>query len=169
MRNKKKEVIVLLPIFVWVCIVTITGHVLNIESNWVYCLMVPLFFLLSGEVKEKVKTVVFGAFTGLVVSYLLCIVITVLSTIIGPTFGWIIPVVLAVAALMLLRPFFPYVCNNVAFLYMVVATRDAASFYAEFWYLLLYFAVGGVIYLGGVLVIVKFLQNQKKKNMAAAK
>jgi hypothetical protein len=100
-----------------------------------------------------------------VVSYLLCIVVTVLSGIIGAAWGWVIPVTLAVAALMLLRPFFPYVCNNVAFLYMVIATRDSAAFFAEFWSLMIYFVVGGIIYLGGILLIVKALQKLAAKKV----
>jgi hypothetical protein len=122
---------------------------------------------MGGEIKTKIKTVIGGALTGLIVSYLLCIGVTLLSGIIGPTFGWIIPVALAVAALMLLRPFFPYVCNNVAFLYMVVATRDSAAFFAEFWSLMIYFVVGGIIYLGGILLIIMGLQKLAKKKAAA--
>jgi hypothetical protein len=122
---------------------------------------------MGGEINTKIKTVVGGAVTGLIVSYLLCIGVTLLSGIIGPTFGWIIPVSLAVAALMLLRPFFPYVCNNVAFLYMVVATRDSAAFFEEFWSLMIYFVVGGLIYLGGILLIIKGLQKLAAKKAAA--
>jgi hypothetical protein len=162
-NNKKKEVLVLLPIFAWVMTVTIGGHFLNIHSSWVFGIMVPIFFLMGGEIQQKIKTVVGGALTGLVVSYLLCIVVTVLSGIIGAAWGWVIPVTLAVAALMLLRPFFPYVCNNVAFLYMVIATRDSAAFFAEFWSLMIYFVVGGIIYLGGILLIVKALQKLAAK------
>ncbi len=164
-NNKKKEVLVLLPIFAWVMTVTIGGHFLNIHSSWVFGIMVPIFFLMGGEIEQKLKTVVGGALTGLVVSYLLCIVVTVLSGIIGAAWGWVIPVTLAVAALMLLRPFFPYVCNNVAFLYMVIATRDSAAFFAEFWSLMIYFVVGGIIYLGGILLIVKALQKLAAKKV----
>jgi hypothetical protein len=164
-NNKKKEVLVLLPIFAWVMTVTIGGHFLNIHSSWVFGIMVPIFFLMGGENEQKLKTVVGGALTGLVVSYLLCIVVTVLSGIIGAAWGWVIPVTLAVAALMLLRPFFPYVCNNVAFLYMVIATRDSAAFFAEFWSLMIYFVVGGIIYLGGILLIVKALQKLAAKKV----
>lgn len=162
-NNKKKEVLVLLPIFAWVMTVTIGGHFLNIHSSWVFGIMVPIFFLMGGEIEQKLKTVVGGALTGLVVSYLLCIVVTVLSGIIGAAWGWVIPVTLAVAALMLLRPFFPYVCNNVAFLYMVIATKDSEAFFAEFWSLMIYFVVGGIIYLGGILLIVKTLQKLAAK------
>lgn len=164
-NNKKKEVLVLLPIFAWVMTVTIGGHFLNIHSSWVFGIMVPIFFLMGGENEQKLKTVVGGALTGLVVSYLLCIVVTVLSGIIGAAWGWVIPVTLAVAALMLLRPFFPYVCNNVAFLYMVIATRDSAAFFEEFWSLMIYFVVGGIIYLGGILLIVKALQKLAAKKV----
>lgn len=165
--NKKKEVLTLLPIYAWVMIITIGGHLLNIHNSWVFGIMVPIFFIMGGEINTKIKTVVGGALTGLITSYVLCIGVGLLSGIVGPIFGWIIPVSLAVAALMLLRPFFPYVCNNVAFLYMVVATRDAEAFFAEFWSLMIYFVVGGVIYLGGILLIVKGLQKLAKK-MAAA-
>lgn len=165
--SKKKEVLVLLPIYAWVMLITIGGHLLNIHSSWVFGIMVPIFFLMGGEINTKIKTVVGGAVTGLITSYLLCIGVALLSGIIGPTFGWIIPVSLAVAALMLLRPFFPYVCNNVAFLYMVVATKDSEAFFAEFWHLMIYFVVGGLIYLGGILLIVKGLQNLAKKKAAA--
>ena len=165
--NKKKEVLILLPIYAWVMIVTITGYLLNIHNSWISGIMIPIFFIMGGEINTKIKTVVGGAVTGLIVSYLLCIGVTLLSGIIGPTFGWIIPVSLAVAALMLLRPFFPYVCNNVAFLYMVVATRDSAAFFEEFWSLMIYFVVGGLIYLGGILLIIKGLQKLAAKKAAA--
>ena len=165
--SKKKEVLTLLPIYAWVMFITIGGHLLNIHSSWVFGIMVPIFFIMGGEINTKIKTVVGGAVTGLFASYLLCIGVALLSGIIGPTFGWIIPVSLAVAALMLLRPFFPYVCNNVAFLYMVVATRDSAAFFAEFWSLMLYFVVGGIIYLGGILLIIKGLRKLAEKKTAA--
>ncbi len=165
--NKKKEVLTLLPIYAWVMFITIGGHLLDIHCSWIFGMMVPIFFIMGGEINTKIKTVIGGALTGLFVSYLLCIGVTLLSTVIGPTFGWIIPVSLAVAALMLLRPFCPYICNNVAFLYMVVCTRDSAAFYAEFWSLLIYFVVGGTIYLGGILLIVKGLQTLAKKKAAA--
>lgn len=169
MKNKMKEVIILLPLYAWVMCVTIGGHLLEIESSWVFGVMVPIFFLMGGEMKQKVPTVVGGAVTGLVISYLLCIVVTLLSGVIGPVFGWIIPVSLVIAALMLLRPFLPYVCNNVAFLYMIIATRDPATFYAEFGSLMVYFLVGGLIYLGGILLIIKGLQALGKKKAAAEK
>lgn len=166
--SKKQEVLTLLPIYAWVMIITIGGYLLQIKSSWVFGIMVPIFFLMGGEIQQKIKTVVFGAITGLIVSYLLCIVVTFLTGVIGAIWGWIIPVTLAVAVLTLLRPFFPYVCNNVAFLYMVIATKDSASFFEEFWSLLIYFVVGGTIYLGGILLIVKGLQNLAKK-IAAGK
>lgn len=169
MKNKIKEVIILLPFYIWVMCVTIGGHLLGIESSWVFGIMVPIFFLMGGEVKQKVPTVVGGAVTGLVLSWLMCIVVTVLSGVIGPVWGWIIPVSLVIAALMLLRPFLPYVCNNVAFLYMIVATRDAEAFFAEFGSLMIYFVVGGLIYLGGILLIIKGLQALGKKKAAAEK
>ena len=160
--SKKKEVLTLLPIYAWVMFITIGGHLLNIHS-----VMVPISFIMGGAINTKITTVVGGAVTGLFASYLLCIGVALLSGIIGPTFGWIIPVSLAVAALMLLRPFFPYVCNNVAFLYMVVATRDSAAFFAEFWSLMLYFVVGGIVYLGGILLIIKGLRKLAEKKTAA--
>ena len=166
-HNKKKEVLILLPIFAWVMAVTIGGHFLNIHSSGVFGIMVPIFFLMGGEIGEKLKTVVGGAVTGLFMSYLLCITVTVLSGIIGEAWGWLIPVTLAVAALMLLKPFFPYVCNNVAFLYMVIATKDSAEFFAEFWSLMLYFVVGGIIYLGGILLIVMSLKKLAAKKAKA--
>jgi hypothetical protein len=168
-HNKKQEVLTLLPIYAWVMLITIGGHFLNIHSSWVFGIMVPIFFIMGGEINQKIKTVVGGALTGLIFSYLLCIAVNVLSGIIGPAWGWVLPVSLVVAALMLLRPFFPYVCNNVAFLYMVIATKDAASFFEEFWSLLIYFVVGGVIYLGGILLIVKTLQKLAMKKAASGK
>lgn len=167
-QNKIKEVIVMLPLYLWVMCVTIGGHLLGIESSWVFCIMVPVFFLMGGEMKQKVPTVVGGAVTGLVMSYLLCIAVTVLSAVVGQVAGWIIPVSVAIAILMLLRPFLPYVCNNVAFLYLIVATRDPETFYAEFGRLMLYFLVGGLIYLGGILLIIKGLQALGKKKAAQA-
>ena len=167
MNHKKKEVLTLLPIYFWVMCVTITGHLLNIHCSWIYGIMVPIFFIMGGEPDKKLKTVVGGAVTGIIVSYLLCIGVALLSTVIGPTFGWIIPVSLAVAALMLLRPFFPYVCNNVAFLYMVVCTMDSEAFYAEFWPMLIYFVIGGLIYLGGILLIIKGLKKLAAKKGVA--
>ena len=123
----------------------------------------PNFFIMGGQIKQKLKNVTGGAMTGLIVSYLLCIAIPALSGIIGEKLGWIVPVTLVVAALMLLRPLFPYVCNNVAFLYMVIATKDGATFFAEFWSLLGLFVVGGIIYLGGILLILKMLQKRAAK------
>ena len=113
-KEKLKEVMIMLPFYIWVMCITIGGHLLEIESSWVFGVMVPIFFMMGGEDKRKVPTVVGGAFTGLLMSYLLCIVVTVLTGVVGPIWGWIIPVSLAIAALMLLRPLFPYVCNNVA-------------------------------------------------------
>ena len=69
---------------------------------------------------------------------------------------------------MLLKPFFPYVCNNVAFLYMVIATKDSAEFFAEFWSLMAYFVVGGIIYLGGILLIVMTLKKLAAKKAKTA-
>ena len=161
--SKKKEILLLIPIFMWVMTVTIAGYLMQIHSSWVYGIMVPIFFIMGGQIKQKLKIVTGGAMTGLIVSYLLCIAIPALSGIIGEKLGWIVPVTLVVAALMLLRPLFPYVCNNVAFLYMVIATKDAATFFAEFWSLLGLFVVGGIIYLGGILLILKMLQKRAAK------
>ena len=59
--NKKKEVLTLLPIYAWVMIITIGGHLLNIHNSWVFGIMVPIFFIMGGEINTKIKTVVGGA------------------------------------------------------------------------------------------------------------
>ena len=46
-----------------------------------------------------------------------------------------------------------------------IATKDSAEFFAEFWSLMLYFVVGGIIYLGGILLIVKTLQKLAAKKV----
>jgi hypothetical protein len=45
----------------------------------------------------------------------------------------------------------------------VIATKDSEAFFAEFWSLMIYFVVGGIIYLGGILLIVKTLQKLAAK------
>ena len=169
-NDKATEVQMLFWIFVWVMVVMGGGHALGIEHTWVYCLVVPFFFLMGGDsVKDKILTIVCGGIVGMLITVVMCLGVLNLSPVLGDIWGWIVPVGIAVALLMLLMPFAPKFFNNVGFSYLIAACIEPEVFCGDILMMLVRFLIGGAIYLGGTLVVVKlFSLYQARKAGASA-
>lgn len=164
---KIAKLIHLAYIFVWVIIVTLTGHFLGIHYSWVYSLTVPLFFLMEGTEKEKVLSIFCGGAAGMILTYVMCMGIRATTPYLGGLWSYVICVTIAIGVLMLMMPFAPYFFNNVGFVYLIVAVIDTKEFCADFVPLLIGFFVGGAIYIGGIFVIMNFLRAHAKKKVAS--
>lgn len=155
----------LMYIWVWVVIVTLGGHLLGIHCSWVYCLSVPLYFLMAGDMKERLLNIFCGGVTGMLITYVMCKGIVFLKPILGDVWGWAIPIVLALAVLMLMMPFAPHFFNNVGISYLVIATIDAGKFCEEIGSILICFIVGSAIYFAGIILIMKWIKAKEKKKV----
>lgn len=150
-------------VFAWAATVTLTGFFLGIRFTWIYSLAVPLSFLMQGTEKEKAKTIFCGGVTGMLLAYLMCLAIGIVTPHLGDRLSFLIFVPSAVAILMFMMPVAPRFFNNVGFIYLIVCTADPNTFCANFIEMLLSFLIGGIIYLGGMFTIVYLLRSCAKK------
>lgn len=91
----------------------------------------------------------------MMIAYIMCISISILSHVIGHNVAYVLCLTVAIALLLLLKPFAPHVFNNVGFIYLIVGTVDTAAFCKDIIFLIGSFLIGGAIYIGGVLLIIK--------------
>ena len=162
----KAEIIPLAYILVWVLIVTAAGHLLELPATWTFCVALPMFFLMEGEPKEKLKMVFGGGTVGMLVTFAMCMAITALVPVMGSFWGWFVPVAITITLLLLLMPFAHYCFNNVGFAYMIICTVNATYFCENIVYMLGSFLIGSAINIGGALLIIMWLTNRAKKKAA---
>lgn len=125
----------LLIVFAWIILWNIIYHVIHGAwhdmpiANWAFFISVTIFFM-QEELTYKarfVHTLVGGAVGLLLAAGLVAVYAALAKSGVSPLAAISVPLVVCIAALILLKPYLPVVFNNVGFCYFIVALIDAES------------------------------------------
>ncbi len=125
----------LLIVFAWIILWNIIYQVIHGAwhdmpiANWAFFISVTIFFM-QEELTYKarfVHTLVGGAVGLLLAAGLVAVYAALAKSGVSPLAAISVPLVVCIAALILLNPYLPVVFNNVGFCYFIVALIDAES------------------------------------------
>lgn len=125
----------LLIVFAWIILWNVIYQVIHGAwhdmpiANWAFFISVTIFFM-QEELTYKarfVHTLVGGAVGLLLAAGLVAVYAALAKSGVSPLAAISVPLVVCIAALILLNPYLPVVFNNVGFCYFIVALIDAES------------------------------------------
>lgn len=163
-KMSKGEVALLSSIAAWVMVVNIALILLGIGHGWTVFFANIFFFLLGADIRRW-KELLFGGLFGLFAAWLLVVSMGVLTPVLGPLAAVVLPLTLIVFFMIVCGPLFPWICNNVAFGFLTIATINMETLVENTLPAMLVFVVGGTVMVGGSYLILRLFT---KKAAAAA-
>lgn len=144
-----------LSLFILAVALNAVCYMADIPFSWVIFLSGILFYMLEGEMKERLLRVTCGGAVGLCGAAVLLILIVTLTPVLGKFFGYVLPLAAILFPLIVLQPKAPRFLNNAAFAYLCCACISAAEFYENFFRVLLTFLIGSLVYNGAALGLLR--------------
>lgn len=144
-----------LSLLCWILIANAILHVVKFEYGWLIFISNIMLFTLEGDIKEKFLTVEIGGLVGLLCTVAALLAITALTPIIGDFFGFMIPLAVVLALLILAHPYAPKVFNNVGFAYLTCACIDTTAFASHIGLFIGTFVVGSLVFNGVCVLLMK--------------
>lgn len=163
-KMSKGEVALLSSIAAWVMVVNIALILLGIGHGWTVFFANIFFFLLGADIRRW-KELLFGGLFGLFAAWLLVVSMGVLTPVLGPLAAVVLPLTLIVFFMIVCGPLFPWICNNVAFGFLTIATINMETLVENTFPAMAVFVVGGTVMVGGSYLILRLFT---KKAAAAA-
>lgn len=163
-KMSKGEVALLSSIAAWVMVVNIALILLGIGHGWTVFFANIFFFLLGADIRRW-KELLFGGLFGLFAAWLLVVSMGVLTPVLGPLAAVVLPLTLIVFFMIVCGPLFPWICNNVAFGFLTIATINMETLVENTLPAMAVFVVGGTVMVGGSYLILRLFT---KKAAAAA-
>lgn len=115
-------------LLVWILIANAIIHLVGFEYSWLIFISNIMLFTLEGDVKDRFLTVELGGLVGLVLTVLTLLAVGALTPVLGDLFGFLVPLGIVLALLILAHPYAPKVLNNVGFAYLTCACIDLNAF-----------------------------------------
>lgn len=144
-----------LMLLCWIIIANAVLHIMEFEYSWLIFVSNIMLFTLEGDIKDRFLTVEIGGLVGLVLTVLTLLAVTALTPILGSLFGFLIPLAVVLALLILGHPYAPKVLNNVGFAYLTCACIDTTAFATHIPLFIVTFVVGSLIFNGVCLLLMK--------------
>lgn len=157
-----------LALLCWILIANAILHIIGFEYSWLIFISNIMLFTLEGDIKDRFLTVEIGGLVGLVLTVLTLLAVTALTPIIGGLFGFLIPLAVVLALLILGHPYAPKVLNNVGFAYLTCACIDTTAFATHIGLFIGTFVVGSLIFNGVCLLLMKPMKALAIKSVTKA-
>lgn len=157
-----------LVLLCWILIANAILHIIGFEYSWLIFISNIMLFTLEGDIKDRFLTVEIGGLVGLVLTVLTLLAVTALTPIIGGLFGFLIPLAVVLALLILGHPYAPKVLNNVGFAYLTCACIDTTAFATHIGLFIGTFVVGSLIFNGVCLLLMKPMKALAIKSVTKA-
>lgn len=136
-------------------------YLADIKYGWLIFLSNILLFNMSSDTKTRLMTVTFGALSGLVLTYLLFMGISVLGPILGGFAGLMLPLAVILFVIIMLQSYAPLLLNHVTFIYLSCLCISPADFAENTLQFFLTFIIGSLIYNGICLYALKWITARK--------
>lgn len=157
-----------LALLCWILIANAILHIIGFEYSWLIFISNIMLFTLEGDIKDRFLTVEIGGLVGLVLTVLTLLAVTALTPIIGGLFGFLIPLAVVLALLILGHPYAPKVLNNVGFAYLTCACIDTTAFATHIGLFIGAFVVSSLIFNGVCLLLMKPMKALAVKSVTKA-
>ena len=164
-KMSKGEVVLLSSIAAWVMVVNLTLIVLGIGHGWTVFFANIFFFLLGADIRRW-KELLFGGLFGLFAAWLLVVSMGILAPALGALPAVAIPLTLIVFFMIVCGPVLPWICNNVAFGFLTIATINMETLVENTLPSMLVFVIGGTVMVGGSYLVLQFFTKKAAANAA---
>lgn len=155
-------------LLVWILIANAIIHLVGFEYSWLIFISNIMLFTLEGDVKDRFLTVELGGLVGLVLTVLTLLAVGALTPVLGDLFGFLVPLGIVLALLILVHPYAPKVLNNVGFAYLTCACIDLNAFLSNIPLFIGVFVGGSLVFNGVCVLLMKPMKTLAIKSVTKA-
>jgi hypothetical protein len=155
-------------LLVWILVANAIIHIIGFDYGWLIFISNIMLFTLEGDMKERFITVELGGLVGLVLTVLTILAVSALTPVLGSLFGFLVPLAVVLAMLILGHPYAPKVLNNVGFAYLTCACIDLNSFLGNIPLFIGVFVGGSLIFNGVSILLMKPAKTLAVKSVTKA-
>ena len=155
-------------LLVWILIANAIIHLVGFEYSWLIFISNIMLFTLEGDVKDRFLTVELGGLVGLVLTVLTLLAVGALTPVLGDLFGFLVPLGIVLALLILAHPYAPKVLNNVGVAYLTCACIDLNAFMSNIPLFIGAFVGGSLVFNGVCVLLMKPMKTLAIKSVTKA-